>query len=52
MICLSQHTFCSECVGDLWKKGFKRCPLDQTPFDLKNVQKNRLVLSILEQMPK
>jgi hypothetical protein len=52
MVCMNQHTYCSECIRDLWNKGYKRCPLDQSPYDIDAVQKNRIVLSILQQMPR
>jgi hypothetical protein len=51
MVCMNQHTYCSECLNDLWKKGHKRCPLDQTPYDIRSLHKNRMVLSILQQLP-
>lgn len=51
MVCMNQHTYCSECLKDLWKKGYKKCPLDQNPYDIENIQKNRIVLSILNLLP-
>jgi hypothetical protein len=48
---MNQHTYCSECLRDLWKKGHRRCPLDQSPYDIDTIQKNRLVLSILNELP-
>jgi hypothetical protein len=50
MVCMDQHTFCQKCIFDSWKKGNYRCPLDQRPFELKEIRRNRIILEIVGQM--
>lgn len=50
MLCMNQHTFCLECIQDLWKKGYKKCPLDQNTYEIDKIQKNRFILSIVNKI--
>lgn len=51
MLCMNQHTFCLECIKDFWKKGYKKCPLDQNAYDINTIQKNRLILEVVQRLP-
>lgn len=50
MVCMNQHTYCNLCLKDLWKKGYKKCPLDQIEYDISSIQKNRIVMEIIAQI--
>ena len=45
---MNQHTFCSQCVKELWDINFEKYPFDKHPFDINDVKKNRIIVEILQ----